>query len=145
MRELTRLLRPHAAARAETVARPRRRAAELKRAREMWEAGERSKRDVWVAEKTRELKELTIRGLEPQVQHLVAAHREEARALERSRAPPPSERRSPAPTGGRSGRGGSDDLPSAAAPPPLAAARPPARGGSAALSTTSVPQPRRCR
>ena len=89
----------------------------------MWEAGERSKRDAWVAEKTRELKELTIRGLEPQVQHLVAAHREEARAVERSSVRALLSQAS------------------AAAPLPLAAARPPARGGSAALSTTSGPQP----
>ena len=44
------------------------------------------RRDAWAAEKTRELKELTIRGLEPEVQRLVAAHREEARL---SSSPPP--------------------------------------------------------
>jgi hypothetical protein len=46
-----------------------------------WDASERAKRDAWEADKTREVKELTIRGLEPEVQRLVQKHRGEMRDL----------------------------------------------------------------
>ena len=57
-------------------------AAELKRHKSAWEAAERSKREAWEADKTREVKELTIRGLEPEVQRLVQKHRGEIRDLQ---------------------------------------------------------------
>lgn len=58
--------------------------AELKRHKNAWEAAERAKREAWEADKTREVKELTIRGLEPEVQRLVQKHRGEIRDLQES-------------------------------------------------------------
>jgi 5-azacytidine-induced protein 1 len=55
---------------------------ELKRHKKAWDATERSTRDAWEADKTREVKELTIRGLEPEVQRLVQKHRGEVRDLQ---------------------------------------------------------------
>lgn len=51
--------------------------ADLRRHKEAWQAAERSKREAWMADKTREIKEMTIRGLEPDIQRLVAKHRQD--------------------------------------------------------------------
>lgn len=45
---------------------------------------ERAKRDKWVIEKTREIKQLTARGLEPKIQDILDKHRIECRQLEKS-------------------------------------------------------------
>jgi 5-azacytidine-induced protein 1 len=50
-------------------------AIEMKKLRAKWE----SEREAWEIEKTREVKELTIRGLEPEIQRLVTKHRNELR------------------------------------------------------------------
>ena len=53
-------------------------------AQELWGAAEKARRDQWVADKTKEIKEATVRGLEPDIQRLVARHRDETRKLEES-------------------------------------------------------------
>jgi 5-azacytidine-induced protein 1 len=45
------------------------------------QAAERARREAWQLEKTREVKELTIRGLEPEIQRLVAKHKAELREV----------------------------------------------------------------
>ena len=40
---------------------------------------EAAKREQWMAEKTKEIKDSTVRGLEPDIQRLVAKQREEVR------------------------------------------------------------------
>ena len=55
---------------------------ELKRHKSQWDGAERAARDAWEADKTREVKELTIRGLEPEVQRLVQKHRAEVRDVQ---------------------------------------------------------------
>ena len=40
--------------------------------------GERQRREQWVVDKTKEIKEQTVRGLEPDIQRLVGKQREEA-------------------------------------------------------------------
>lgn len=57
-------------------------AKELKKQRELWGQQEKAKREQWLADKTREIKESTVRGLEPDIQRLVARHREESKKLE---------------------------------------------------------------
>jgi uncharacterized caspase-like protein len=48
----------------------------------LWpQAAERARREAWQLEKTREVKELTIRGLEPEIQRLVAKHKAELREV----------------------------------------------------------------
>eukprot|EP00854_Cymbomonas_tetramitiformis_P002148 gene2148-2852_t len=59
---------------------------ELKKQKDAWEAAESSKREAWMSDKTREVKELTIRGLEPEIQRLVAKHKAETRRLEEKHA-----------------------------------------------------------
>ena len=53
-------------------------AAELKRHRQKWDA----ERVTWEEEKTKQVKELTIRGLEPEIQKLVRGHRAASAAAE---------------------------------------------------------------
>ena len=57
-------------------------ARELRKQKEVWAAAEKAKREQWLADKTKEIKEATVRGLEPDIQRLVTRHREEARKLE---------------------------------------------------------------
>ena len=57
-------------------------AGELGAHRAAWEREERSRREAWEADKTREVKELTIRGLEPEIARVVARHREDLRRAE---------------------------------------------------------------
>lgn len=56
--------------------------AEIKEAQAAWQAGEKAKRDKWKADKEKEIKEITIRGLEPEVERLLNKHREEKARLE---------------------------------------------------------------
>ena len=44
--------------------------------------GERQRREQWVVDKTKEIKEQTVRGLEPDIQRLMQRHREETQRLE---------------------------------------------------------------
>ncbi|CAG9462824.1 unnamed protein product [Pedinophyceae sp. YPF-701] len=55
---------------------------ELKRHKAAWAATEQSKREAWVKHKEAEIKEMTVRAMEPEVQRLVAKHRGELRRLE---------------------------------------------------------------
>jgi 5-azacytidine-induced protein 1 len=57
-------------------------ATELRKQREHWCAAENLKRDSWLAEKTKEIKEVTIKGLEPEIQALVQRHRKEMSDLQ---------------------------------------------------------------
>ncbi len=56
-------------------------AEELRRQRDAWAAAEKIKRDSWAEEKTREVKELTIKGLEPEIQRLMAKHKADMRKV----------------------------------------------------------------
>ena len=47
-------------------------AAELKRQREGWAAGEKAKREAWMEAKTREVKEVTVKGLEQEVWNAIS-------------------------------------------------------------------------
>ena len=55
---------------------------ELQRVRESVLASERAKRERWEKEKTRELKDITIKGLEPEIQRILEKHKKDVRQLE---------------------------------------------------------------
>ncbi|XP_045693497.1 centrosomal protein of 131 kDa isoform X2 [Phyllostomus hastatus] len=54
---------------------------EMKQLRELMSAAERARREKWVSEKTRRIKEITVRGLEPEIQKLIAKHKQEVKRL----------------------------------------------------------------
>lgn len=56
-------------------------ASELGRLQELHAASEKLRREKWVEEKAARIRELTVRGLEPEIQALVAKHREEVSRL----------------------------------------------------------------
>ncbi len=49
--------------------------------KELHSAAERLRRERWLEQKTREIKELTVKGLAPEVQALVAKHKDEIQHL----------------------------------------------------------------
>uniref|UniRef100_A0A0G4HGN6 Uncharacterized protein n=1 Tax=Chromera velia CCMP2878 TaxID=1169474 RepID=A0A0G4HGN6_9ALVE len=55
---------------------------EVERSRRQWEAAERQRRERWEEEKTKEIKENTIRGLEPQVELILSEQRQQKRQFE---------------------------------------------------------------
>eukprot|EP00887_Chlorella_sp_A99_P001853 scaffold19.g1853.t1 len=59
-------------------------ARELRRQKEMWMAAEQAKREAWMAQKERSIREATIKGLEPEVQKLVAVHKAELKRAEQA-------------------------------------------------------------
>ena len=54
---------------------------ELKKQKEVSEAAEKIRRDKWIKEKTQEIKELTVKGLEPEIQRLITKHKAEIKAI----------------------------------------------------------------
>jgi hypothetical protein len=45
---------------------------EVKQQKEIWASAEKIRRDKWIAEKTKAIKESTVRGLEPEIQRMLA-------------------------------------------------------------------------
>ncbi|XP_063679698.1 centrosomal protein of 131 kDa-like isoform X2 [Bolinopsis microptera] len=54
---------------------------EVKKQREAIEAAEKIKRERWIAEKSNKIKEMTVRGLEPEIQKLIAKNKAEIKRL----------------------------------------------------------------
>lgn len=57
-------------------------ARDLKQQREMWQAAEKIKRDKWIQEKTKIIKDQTVQGLEPEIQKLISQHKIQLRQCE---------------------------------------------------------------
>lgn len=55
---------------------------EMRDAQTQWLAIEKAKRDKWKTEKEKEIKEMTIRGLEPEVERMLSKQREEKTKME---------------------------------------------------------------
>ncbi|KAK1330738.1 hypothetical protein QTO34_008676 [Cnephaeus nilssonii] len=55
--------------------------AEIKKLKELMSATEKARREKWMNEKTRKIKEITVRGLEPEIQKLIAKHKQEVKKL----------------------------------------------------------------
>ena len=56
-------------------------ALELKKQKEISEAAEKIRREKWIKEKTQEIKEMTVKGLEPDIQKLIAKHKAEIKKI----------------------------------------------------------------
>ncbi|KAF7471362.1 Hypothetical predicted protein [Marmota monax] len=54
---------------------------EIKKLKELMSATEKVRREKWINEKTKKIKEITVRGLEPEIQKLIAKHKQELRRL----------------------------------------------------------------
>jgi 5-azacytidine-induced protein 1 len=50
---------------------------EIQHLKDVHESAERIRRERWIEEKTRKIKELTVRGLEPEIQKLISKHKNE--------------------------------------------------------------------
>ena len=56
-------------------------AVEMQKAKELFQAAEKMRREKWVEEKTKKIKEITVRGLEPEIQKLIARHKAEVKKV----------------------------------------------------------------
>ncbi|XP_035198404.1 centrosomal protein of 131 kDa [Oxyura jamaicensis] len=54
---------------------------EIKKLKELTSATEKIRREKWIDEKTKKIKEITVKGLEPEIQKLIAKHRQDIRKL----------------------------------------------------------------
>ncbi|NXI69690.1 CP131 protein, partial [Anseranas semipalmata] len=50
---------------------------EIKKLKELMSATEKIRREKWIDEKTKKIKEITVKGLEPEIQKLIAKHRQD--------------------------------------------------------------------
>ena len=50
---------------------------EFQKLKDVHEAAEKLRRERWIDEKTKKIKELTVRGLEPEIQKLISKHKNE--------------------------------------------------------------------
>ncbi|KAG9473488.1 hypothetical protein GDO78_004014 [Eleutherodactylus coqui] len=56
-------------------------ALEMKKLQELMTSTEKVRRDKWIDEKTKKIKEITVKGLEPEIQRLISKHKQEIRKL----------------------------------------------------------------
>ncbi|KAG2454006.1 hypothetical protein HYH02_001049 [Chlamydomonas schloesseri] len=61
-------------------------AAELRRQKEGWAAAEKQRREAWMSAKAAEIKDMTVKGLEGEVQKLLARHKAELSAAQQAAA-----------------------------------------------------------
>ncbi|KAJ3350065.1 Centrosomal protein of 131 kDa [Entophlyctis luteolus] len=59
---------------------------EIKQQRELWQASEKIKREKWITEKTKIIKDQTVKGLEPEIQRMIAEQTREKLTCERQKA-----------------------------------------------------------
>ncbi|CAL8305606.1 unnamed protein product [Boreogadus saida] len=57
---------------------------EIKKLKELMSATEKVRREKWIDEKTKKIKEITVRGLEPEIQKLISKHKQELQRLRRA-------------------------------------------------------------
>ncbi|KAJ8328206.1 hypothetical protein QVD99_000724 [Batrachochytrium dendrobatidis] len=57
-------------------------ARDIKQQRDMWQAAEKIKRDKWIQDKTKSIKDQTVKGLEPEIQRMIAQHKAQVLGLE---------------------------------------------------------------
>ncbi|KAM5134857.1 centrosomal protein of 131 kDa [Mantella aurantiaca] len=54
---------------------------EMKKLQELMTATEKVRREKWIDDKTKKIKEITVKGLEPEIQRLISKHKQEIRKL----------------------------------------------------------------
>ncbi|XP_036427894.1 centrosomal protein of 131 kDa isoform X2 [Colossoma macropomum] len=54
---------------------------EIKKLKELMSASEKIRREKWIDEKTKKIKEITVKGLEPEIQKLISKHKQELKKL----------------------------------------------------------------
>ncbi|XP_068769686.1 centrosomal protein of 131 kDa isoform X3 [Struthio camelus] len=54
---------------------------EIKKLKELMSATEKIRREKWMDEKTKKIKEITVKGLEPEIQKLIAKHKQDIKKL----------------------------------------------------------------
>uniref|UniRef100_A0A6I8RPM3 Centrosomal protein 131kDa n=1 Tax=Xenopus tropicalis TaxID=8364 RepID=A0A6I8RPM3_XENTR len=54
---------------------------EMKKLQDLMSATEKVRREKWIDEKTKKIKEITVKGLEPEIQRLISKHKQEIRKL----------------------------------------------------------------
>lgn len=54
---------------------------ELTKIKEVHAAAEKLRREKWIEEKTKKIKEMTVKGLEPEIQRLIAKHKAEIKKI----------------------------------------------------------------
>ncbi|XP_036392275.1 centrosomal protein of 131 kDa [Megalops cyprinoides] len=54
---------------------------EIKKLKELMSASEKIRREKWIDEKTKKIKEITVKGLEPEIQKLICKHKAELKKL----------------------------------------------------------------
>ncbi|XP_019370560.1 PREDICTED: centrosomal protein of 131 kDa, partial [Gavialis gangeticus] len=54
---------------------------EIKKLKELMSATEKLRREKWIDEKTKRIKEITVKGLEPEIQKLISKHKQEIKKL----------------------------------------------------------------
>ncbi|CAL8304469.1 unnamed protein product [Lota lota] len=54
---------------------------EIKKLKELMNATEKVRREKWIDEKTKKIKEITVKGLEPEIQKLISKHKQELKRL----------------------------------------------------------------
>lgn len=55
---------------------------EMQKLKDMNEAAEKLRRERWIEEKTKKIKEMTVKGLEPEIQRLIAKHKSELKKIQ---------------------------------------------------------------
>ncbi|RXN02164.1 Centrosomal protein of 131 kDa [Acipenser ruthenus] len=56
---------------------------EIKKLKELMSATEKIRREKWIDEKTKKIKEITVKGLEPEIQKLISKHKQELKKYEK--------------------------------------------------------------
>ncbi len=54
---------------------------ETQKMKDMHEAAERIRREKWIEDKTKKIKEMTVKGLEPEIQNLISKHKNEIKTF----------------------------------------------------------------
>uniref|UniRef100_A0A3Q2UUU6 Centrosomal protein 131 n=1 Tax=Haplochromis burtoni TaxID=8153 RepID=A0A3Q2UUU6_HAPBU len=54
---------------------------EIKKLKDLMSATEKIRREKWIDEKTKKIKEITVKGLEPEIQKLISKHKQELKKL----------------------------------------------------------------
>ena len=54
---------------------------EIQKMKDTFEAAEKLRREKWIEEKTKKIKEMTVKGLEPEIQSLITKHKNEIKSL----------------------------------------------------------------